>query len=85
MNTRIVNLTGLQGGTVIAGTDATTPPAGKNFMAILVINNAVIAALTSNLVADTGLVGLTINAGTIIYGRFTSITLTSGKVIAYVE
>lgn len=86
MNARITNLTGRQGGTVIADTSAhTLSTSGKTWHALLVVEEAVIAALTSNLESDTDLVGKTLPAGLPIYGAFTSLTLTSGTVIAYYE
>jgi hypothetical protein len=84
MNTRVTNLTGRQGGTVITDTTATTPPANEIFHAIEVIEEAVVAAIAGNLTNISGLVGKTLPAGLIIYGQITSITLTSGTVIAYV-
>jgi hypothetical protein len=86
MNARVTNLTGLQGGVVITDTNAHTPATPNTaFHAIVVLQQAVIAAIASNLTNDSALVALTLPAGTIIYGRITSITLTSGVVIAYNE
>lgn len=84
MNTRITNLTGRQGGTVIADTSAYTAPTSEHWHAILVIEEAVIAAQTSNLANGNSLVGKTLPAGLVIYGLFTALQLTSGTVIAYV-
>jgi len=64
----------------ITNTAATTPDAGFVFVAIQVTEDAVIATLVGNMSNATA---ITVAAGTILYGRFTSITLTSGKVIAY--
>ena len=64
----------------ITTTDATTPTTGYKFVAIQVTEDAIFNALVGNMVNPTG---LSLGAGTIIYGLFTSITLTSGKVIAY--
>jgi hypothetical protein len=75
MNARVTNLTGLSGGKVLATTDATTPPTLQAWHAIQVITDAVIAAITSNLESDTALVGVTLPAGTVLYGEFTAITL----------
>jgi hypothetical protein len=54
-----------------------------NFAAIQIISDTVFAALTALNSTVGGLVGVTLTAGTIIYGPFTSYDLTSGKVIAY--
>jgi hypothetical protein len=85
MHTHVTNLTGRNGGKIIAGTDATTPASGCTyFQAILVINDAVISAITfSSRMSGSGLTGITITAGTIFYGEISSITLASGVVIAY--
>ena len=64
-----------------AGHSSTTPSIG----AIQVINDTVFATLTSSNV-DQGiktLTGPTIGAGTIIYGQFTAVTLTSGLVACH--
>lgn len=67
------------GGKYIATTDATTPATGYNFVAVQVIADAVIT-----LVGDiTGITTVTVTAGQVIYGRYSSITLASGSVIAY--
>jgi len=63
--------------------DSTSVTTG-NFAAIQVIADTQFAFLSA--LNSTGLgniSGITLNAGTIIYGPFTSFTLTSGKVIAY--
>jgi len=43
------------------------------------VEDTVINTVTGNIDVD----GITILAGTMIYGRWTALTLTSGKVIAY--
>ena len=70
---------GSLGGQYIADTDATTPATGFKFVAIQVIT-----ACTITLVGNiTGITTVALPAGTIIYGRYTSLTLASGSVIAY--
>ena len=54
-----------------------------NFAAIQIIADTVFSALTALNSTVGGLVGVTLSAGTIIYGPFTAYNLTSGKVIAY--
>ena len=54
-----------------------------NFAAIQIIADTVFSALTALNSTVGGLVGVTLTAGTVIYGPFTSYDLTSGKVIAY--
>ena len=54
-----------------------------NFAAIQIITDTIFSALTALNSTVGGLVGVTLTAGTIIYGPFTSYDLTSGKVIAY--
>jgi hypothetical protein len=63
-------------------TDDTTLVNG-NFAAIQIIADTIFSALTALDSTVGGLVGVTLTAGTIIYGPFTSYDLTSGKVIAY--
>ena len=63
-------------------TDDTTAVDG-NFAAIQIIADTVFSALTALNSTVGGLVGVTLTAGTVIYGPFTSYDLTSGKVIAY--
>ena len=63
-------------------TDDTTLVEG-NFAAIQIIADTIFSALTALNSTVGGLVGVTLPAGTIIYGPFTSYDLTSGKVIAY--
>lgn len=82
-NHRTTNLTGLQGGQVITDTATYTPPTGEAWHAIQVIEQAVISAITTNLTTSANLVAVTLPAGLVIYGRCTSLKLTSGKVIAY--
>lgn len=70
---------GQRGFVFVDGTSATP----GNFAAIQVIADAQFSALTALYSTVGGLVGITLSAGTIIYGPFTAFTLTSGKVIAY--
>ena len=70
---------GQEGGKYIATTDATTPDSGYVFTSIQVISDAVIT-LVGNI---TGITSVSVLAGTVIYGRYTSCTLASGSVIAY--
>lgn len=80
MDSRIEKATiGGYGGKYITGTDATTPSAGYSFIAIQVISDCSIT-LVGNI---TGITTVSLSAGTIIYGRYTSCTLASGSVIAY--
>lgn len=69
-----------------------TPGIGGDYLTDLVVHAGswraitALAAATADLVApDLGgeLAGVPIPVGTTIYGNFTSITLTAGKVLAY--
>lgn len=53
------------------------------FSALQVFADAVIAAITATASTTTGLTGVSLAAGTVIPVHFTSITLTSGKVILF--
>ena len=66
----------LNGGQVITGTGVTT----GNWIEIRVLTAAVFTTLTGNL---TNVGSTSFPAGTIINGRFTTITLASGSVVAY--
>ena len=74
---------GLNGGEYINGTGAVT----GNFFALQATEDTVLAAVTSNIsnLSDicTGQDATTLSAGTVLYGQFTSVTLTSGAVVAY--
>ena len=74
---------GLNGGEYINTTDVHT---GKWF-AIQATEDTVLAAQASNITnlddICTGQDATTLSAGTVLYGNFTSIDLTSGAVIAY--
>ncbi len=77
---------GRNGMVIIADTAAHTPTAGLCFAAIVAMQDTVIAAATADASAPiTGTIaGLAIPAGGVIYGKFTSVTLTSGTAIAYI-
>lgn len=73
---------------VIVTTDKTDADAGTSFKALQCLTDTVLAAYTTRTYAPitplNALVGVTIAAGTILFGQFTSITLTSGTLIAYI-
>ena len=69
---------GQLGFTVIANTVARV----GHWCAIQCLTNTVLATLTGFSI-DGDLTGYTLTAGTVIYGSFTAITLTSGLAIAY--
>ena len=66
------------GGQYITDTNEATPNQAR-FICIQAVEDTVINTVTGNIDVD----GITILAGTMIYGRWTALTLTSGKVIAY--
>lgn len=74
---------GLNGGEYINTTNVTT----GNWFAIQATEDTVLAAQASNITnlddICTGQDATTLSAGTVLYGNFTSIDLTSGAVIAY--
>lgn len=76
------NYTGIgnNGGKIITGTSETAPSGATTFAAIRTITATVITAAPGNL---TGVAGPTYPANFLIEGRFKSITLASGSVIAY--
>ena len=75
---------GRNGQKVVTTTAATT----GNFFAVQVVADAIISAVTfqHNYEITGSWTSLgTIPAGTVLYGRFSSLTLTSGKAILYLE
>ena len=74
-------LQGQQGGTVYNGTD----PAVGPFRQIVIVNDAVFSAFSSENLTDasTKLITITHVAGTVIGGVTASFTMASGVVIAY--
>jgi len=85
-NNRITN--GLSGGIYIADTTART----GDWLAIQILADAKFAVLTGNISDDPSSVlaaeasaafSATIPAGTTLFGKFTAITLHSGRIAAY--
>lgn len=77
---------GFLGSKAITGTDAVTPDTGYEWVALQFVEDSVVAAYAqpSSAVDSVDLTAFTtISAGTTIYGRFSSITLTSGSAIGY--
>ena len=66
----------------VTGTGATTPDTGYVFCAIQAEETVTINTAVGNFAANA-FDGATIGAEGVRYGRFTSITLTSGKAILY--
>lgn len=81
----ILNQIGVTGSKEITSTDAVTPATGYYFFAIQVMADTVVAAqgdISGAVNADlTGFTKLPV--GVTVYGKWNSITLTSGEVIAY--
>jgi hypothetical protein len=71
----------------IVDTATTTPAAGMAFVALLCLTDTVIEAYATRQYAPITptnvLVGVTLPAGTVLYGQFTSIKLISGSMLAY--
>ena len=72
---------GQQGGLVITSANGAVT---RNFRNLLVVNDAVLSAITSNLSGgDTKLISITLPAGLVLGGQITAVTVTSGVVIGY--
>lgn len=73
------------GGKSITGTSAVTPDAGYYFIAIQIIADAAVSAQGDvDGARNPDLTALTtIPAGVTVYGKFDSVTLTSGEAIGY--
>lgn len=81
----LVNSIGAAGSKEITGTSAVTPPAGYYFFAIQPIEDIDVAAavsLTDAVNANITAFAL-IPSGVTVYGKWSSITLTSGSAIGY--
>jgi hypothetical protein len=76
---------GGKGFDVISDTNEHTPTGGNCYCAIHFLASSVVAAfeVDESAPVDGTIAGVTFSAGTVIYGKFTSITLTSGTCIAY--
>lgn len=85
MNINVTNIPGYNGGSVIADTTTTTPPEGTMFVGLHVITETVIDEIEGNLAGVESLEGATLPAGAVIPGRFSSVKLTSGIVVAVLE
>jgi len=79
INQKLLGTLGYHGGKYITTTSATTPDNGKKFFAIQAITDTVINQVSGNI----NVASISLSAGITIYGEWTSITLTSGSVIAY--
>lgn len=73
---------GWNGSEYISDTTAHYPPANMVYTAIMPLADATISAITGEGLAGT-FTGAIIPKGVPFYGRFSSITLTSGTIIAY--
>jgi hypothetical protein len=69
---------GLNGG-IYSANGSITSPINKFITAIQVISESVLTCVGN----VDGITSITFSAGTIIYGNFTSIVITSGSIIAY--
>lgn len=75
-----LDASGAAGAVVETGTTALS---GQNFFAVQCLTETVIASYTSSTLSGDSLAGVTLPAGTVIFGTFTAITLTSGAIIGY--
>lgn len=79
-----LNSVGASGSVAITGTGAVTPSAGMHFYCIQFIEDSVVASDIDLAGATNANLSLfTFPAGAAVYGKWTSITLTSGKAIGY--
>lgn len=75
---------GQYGSKEITGTSAVTPPTGYYFVAIQMVADTVVSAQTDYGTTNADLTAYTtLTDGQIVYGKWTSITLTSGEAIGY--
>jgi hypothetical protein len=63
-----------------------TALSGKDFYCIHFVTDSVLTAITiGNLTGEAALEDITIPAGTVLFGRITALTTTSGVLIGYTE
>jgi len=62
-----------------------TSVANENFAAIQVLADCVVSFTNNTEGGDTTITSLSLNAGQAIYGNFEDISLSSGKLIAYLR
>lgn len=74
------NSMGVNGAEFISDTVIHT--AVDSYVSLQVVSDMVISAIVGSFTGNT-LVGVLLPQGTVLYGKFKSITLTSGQVIAY--
>jgi hypothetical protein len=77
-----LNNHGVNGGKAITGTSKVSPTAGKYFCAIVATAATVVASQENVAGSDNPVLG-PVPVGTTVYGKFSSITLTSGTAIGY--
>jgi hypothetical protein len=77
------NAMGYGGFEYINDTEVHSAPENQYFVALQVIADTVIAAVRGEKLTGNTFTGEIIPSGTVIYGQFSKITLTSGKLIAY--
>lgn len=78
----ILNLHGVTGGKAISGTSKISPDAGYYFCAIMATGACVVAGQEDVSGAINPTLG-PIPEGATVYGKFASITLTSGTAVGY--
>lgn len=78
----ILNTHGVNGGKAITGTSKVTPATGYYFCAITAAEDTVVAA-QDDVTGATNPTLAKIPAGATVYGKFASITLTSGSGYGY--
>ena len=71
---------GLSGSTILSGTGTASD---GPFVAIQILKDAVISAITAAGITGSASLVTSLIAGTIIYGDFRSVTITSGLLVAY--
>lgn len=79
-----LNTVGASGSVAITGTNAVTPSSGMYFYAIQFVEDTVIASdIDLSGATNASFTGFTFPAGMVVYGKWTSVTLTSGRAIGY--
>ena len=82
MGTKVINGFAENGGQYVNDTNQVTPTVPQKIFAIQVVDSCTFSQIDGN-ITGAGLLTDTFLTGTIIYGKFNSFTLATGKVLAY--
>lgn len=80
---KMEELLGGNGLEYISDTVAHTPPEGQVFVLIEAFGDVTISSISGSNITGSTMTNFSLPDGRVLYGRFTSVTVSSGKLIAY--